>query len=88
MRAMERTQDGFELAEVDLRMRGPGEFFGSRQSGLPDLKLARMSDARLLELARREAEALLDADPDLESTRPPHSLPTPHRDWSQELDLS
>ena len=46
-------------------MRGPGEFFGTRQSGLPDLKLARMSDTRLLELARQEAEALLDADPDL-----------------------
>jgi ATP-dependent DNA helicase RecG len=88
MRAMERTQDGFELAEVDLRMRGPGEFFGSRQSGLPDLKLARLSDARLLELARREAESLLDADPDL--SQPDHQ-PLSQRMteyWSQELDLS
>jgi len=57
LRAMERSQDGFALAEIDLQLRGPGEFFGSRQSGLPDLKLARISDARLLELARREAEA-------------------------------
>jgi len=88
MRAMERTQDGFELAEVDLRMRGPGEFFGSRQSGLPDLKLARMSDARLLELARNEAEALLDADPDL--SQPDHHLLSQRLSeyWSQELDLS
>ena len=88
MRAMERTQDGFELAEVDLRMRGPGEFFGSRQSGLPDLKLARMSDARLLELARREAESLLDADPDL--SQPDHHLLSQRMTeyWSQELDLS
>ncbi len=88
MRAMERTQDGFELAEVDLRMRGPGEFFGSRQSGLPDLKLARMSDARLLELARREAEALLDTDPDL--SQPDHHILSQRLTeyWSQELDLS
>ena len=88
MRAMERTQDGFDLAEVDLRMRGPGEFFGSRQSGLPDLKLARMSDARLLELARHEAESLLDADPDL--SQPDHQLLSQRMTeyWSQELDLS
>jgi len=88
MRSMERTQDGFELAEVDLRMRGPGEFFGSRQSGLPDLKLARMSDARLLELARNEAKDLLDADPHL--SRPDHLLLSQRLSeyWSQELDLS
>ena len=72
MRAMTRTQDGFELAEIDLRMRGPGEFFGSRQSGLPDLRLARLSDARLLALARQEAQAILDADPDL--AKPEHRL--------------
>ncbi len=72
MRAMARTQDGFELAEIDLKMRGPGEFFGSRQSGLPDLRLARLSDMRLLALARREAQAILDADPDL--AQPEHRL--------------
>ncbi|RME85794.1 MAG: ATP-dependent DNA helicase RecG [Caldilineae bacterium] len=88
MRAMERSQDGFELAEIDLRMRGPGEFFGTRQSGLPDLRLARMSDTRLLELARREASAILETDPTL--SEPQHHLLS-HRVtefWSQELDLS
>jgi ATP-dependent DNA helicase RecG len=65
LKAIEETQDGFELAEIDLELRGPGEFFGTRQSGMPDLKVARLGDVRLLEMARREAEAILDQDPDL-----------------------
>jgi ATP-dependent DNA helicase RecG len=63
---LERTQDGFALAEEDLRMRGPGEFFGTRQSGLPDLRMARLSDVELLELARKEAILLFEQDPGLE----------------------
>jgi ATP-dependent DNA helicase RecG len=59
---IENTQDGFKLAEADLRMRGPGEFFGTRQSGLPDLRMARISDVALLELARNEAVKLFQAD--------------------------
>ena len=51
------------MRSIDLRLRGPGEFFGTRQSGLPDLKLARLSDTRILELARREAETILSDDP-------------------------
>jgi ATP-dependent DNA helicase RecG len=62
---IETTQDGFKLAEEDLRLRGPGEFFGTRQSGLPDLKMARLSDVPLLEMARREATRLFTADPEL-----------------------
>src|SRR4030066_396822 len=50
---IENVQDGFKLAEEDLRLRGPGEFFGTRQSGLPDLRMAKISDIALLELARR-----------------------------------
>jgi ATP-dependent DNA helicase RecG len=69
---MERTRDGFVLAEEDLRLRGPGEFFGTRQSGLPDLRLARLSDVALLELAREEAIRLFKADPRLE--QPEHQL--------------
>ncbi|MCK4862832.1 MAG: ATP-dependent DNA helicase RecG [Dehalococcoidales bacterium] len=63
---IESTQDGFELAEADLKMRGPGEFFGTRQSGLPDLRMAKISDVALLELARNEAIKLFQVDPGLE----------------------
>jgi ATP-dependent DNA helicase RecG len=60
------TRDGFELAEQDLALRGPGEFFGTRQSGLPDLKVARLSDVRVLEEARRVAQEVFEEDPNLE----------------------
>ncbi|MFC1946214.1 ATP-dependent DNA helicase RecG [Chloroflexota bacterium] len=62
---IERVQDGFELAEEDLRLRGPGEFFGTRQSGLPDLKMALISDVALLEEARSEAGAIFAENPEL-----------------------
>jgi ATP-dependent DNA helicase RecG len=70
LRIMETTHDGFKLAEEDLRIRGPGEYFGTRQSGLPDLKVARLTDVALIELARAEAVRLLEADPELK--RPEH----------------
>jgi ATP-dependent DNA helicase RecG len=58
--AMVRTQDGFELAELDLELRGPGEFFGTRQAGLPDFRIANLvRDRELLELAKREASAFV-----------------------------
>jgi ATP-dependent DNA helicase RecG len=65
LRLMEETTDGFRLAEADLQMRGPGEFFGTRQSGLPDFRVASLLDTRLIELARNEAARLLEEDPDL-----------------------
>jgi len=56
LEAMVRTQDGFELAELDLELRGPGEFFGTRQAGMPDFRVANlMRDRKLLELAKVEA---------------------------------
>ncbi|GAI42553.1 unnamed protein product, partial [marine sediment metagenome] len=69
---IEKIQDGFQLAEEDLRLRGPGEFFGTRQSGLPDLRMAKLSDVALLELARSEAIRLFETDPNLEM--PEHHL--------------
>lgn len=57
--AMVRTQNGFELAELDLEQRGPGEFFGTRQAGMPDLRVASLlRDRRMLELAKAEAQDL------------------------------
>ena len=61
LEALVATNDGFELAEVDLEIRGEGQLLGTRQSGLSDLRFTRLrADRRLLEAARREAEALLD----------------------------
>ena len=62
---IENTQDGFKLAEEDLKLRGPGEFFCTRQSGLPDLRMARLSDVALLEVARKEATAIFEKDPEM-----------------------
>jgi ATP-dependent DNA helicase RecG len=59
---MVRTQDGFELAELDLSLRGPGEFFGTRQAGLPDFRVANLvRDRELLELAKIEAASFATA---------------------------
>ncbi len=62
-----RSTDGFEIAEMDLRLRGPGQVLGTRQSGLPDLALASLSeDCEVLEDARRVAQQLMAQDPELE----------------------
>jgi ATP-dependent DNA helicase RecG len=72
LRVIEDTHDGFVLAEEDLRLRGPGEFFGTRQSGVFDLRMARLSDMDTLELARRESAHLYELDPTLD--QPEHAL--------------
>ena len=71
LRVMTETNDGFKIAEEDLRLRGPGDFFGSRQHGLPTLKAADLScDMRTLDEAQQAAKALLADDPGL--TQPAH----------------
>jgi len=73
LEAICESQDGFHIADVDLSLRGPGEFFGTRQSGLPEFKIGDLlRDGPLLEEARREAMTLMTADPSL--AKPEHRL--------------
>ena len=67
--ALTKTSDGFELAEIDFRLRGPGDLFGTRQHGLPPLRIADLSrDIAIVDEARRDAQALVAADPDLQAS--------------------
>ncbi|HTX98707.1 MAG TPA: ATP-dependent DNA helicase RecG [Bacteroidota bacterium] len=68
--SMVATTDGFQIAEMDLRLRGPGDYFGTRQSGIPEFKVANiLADTELLDLARNDAFALAERDPLLEDSR-------------------
>jgi len=87
--AMTETNDGFRIAETDLELRGPGEFFGTRQSGLPEFRAADLiRDAAILDEARRDAGAIVAADPELRAPE--------HRElrrqllarWRGKLDLA
>jgi ATP-dependent DNA helicase RecG len=71
MQIIQETHDGFRLAEEDMKIRGPGQFFGTRQSGMPDLRMAKLSDMATLALAREQAKALFARDPDL--AQPEHT---------------
>jgi ATP-dependent DNA helicase RecG len=88
LKAIEDTQDGFALAEKDLEIRGPGDFFGVRQSGLPTLRLARLSDVHVLEQARGEAQNIFQEDPLL--NQPQHQLLAEKvvHFWQNQGDLS
>jgi ATP-dependent DNA helicase RecG len=67
LRAMCDSNDGFEIAEMDLKLRGPGEFFGTRQHGLPEFKLADITaEIELLHEAKEDALEMLAADPRLD----------------------
>jgi ATP-dependent DNA helicase RecG len=72
LRALESTHDGFALAEMDLGQRGPGDFLGTRQSGFGNLRMARLTDIRLIDKARKEALRMFESDPDLAD--PDHRL--------------
>ena len=66
LRVMEETTDGFKIAEEDLQLRGPGDFLGTRQSGLPAFRLAHLvRDSKLLAAARKRAMEIIEDDPDL-----------------------
>lgn len=73
LQAMATTNSGFELADLDLKLRGPGEFLGTRQAGFAStLKMASITDVKLIEKAREQAQALFERDPDLK--QPEHAL--------------
>lgn len=72
--AMAETSDGFVLAEYDLEQRGPGEFLGTRQAGYSELKMAKLTDVKLIEKARQQAQIIFEKDPDL--TAPEHTALT------------
>ena len=88
MKAMQNSRDGFEIAEEDLKIRGPGDFMGTRQSGLPVLKIANLlRDIKILDVARKEAFALIDRDPNLENPANQHLKNTVHRLLGKHLPL-
>jgi ATP-dependent DNA helicase RecG len=88
LKAIQETQDGFVLAEKDLELRGPGDFLGVRQSGLPTLRLASLSDVRTLEMARTEALALFEEDPSLHKQDHQLLREQVSRFWQGQGDLS
>jgi len=88
LRVMEKEHDGFKIAEADLAQRGPGEFLGTRQSGLGDFRLANLArDARLLLEARQEAQAWLQKDSNLESAESAAIREVLLQRWDQRLQL-
>ncbi|TWJ13655.1 ATP-dependent DNA helicase RecG [Geobacter argillaceus] len=89
LRVMEETTDGFRIAEADLEIRGPGDFLGTRQAGLPDFRIANiLRDGRILEEARKEAFSLVEQDPEL--SLPEHGRLREElvRRWGGRLELA
>ena len=88
LEALVRSTDGFVIAEEDLRIRGPGEFFGFRQWGMPEFRVANLlRDADMLQQARQEAFALLKQDPQLKAPVHRALRETMLRRWESKLDL-
>jgi ATP-dependent DNA helicase RecG len=86
IQAMCKTQDGFEIAEYDLNLRGPGEFYGTRQSGLPDFRLANLiEDVDIIAHARAIAWEWVQEDPEL--TQHPHLAQAIARFWGEKLPM-
>lgn len=89
LQTMERTNDGFKIAEQDLELRGPGEFFGIRQSGLPDFRVAHiLRDTVILLEARKEAFRLVQEDPNMEDPSHAGLKEALHQRWKGRLELA
>lgn len=89
LHVMERTNDGFKIAEEDLALRGPGEFLGTKQSGVPDFHIAHiLRDARILHEARVDAFSIIEGDPLLEKEEHQALRKVLFRRWGQRLDLA
>ena len=88
LKALCATNDGFKIAEKDLELRGPGDFFGSRQHGLPQLQVADLAgDTRVLQEAKQAAEEVLRADPALEQPEHRPILERVRRLFSENPDI-
>ena len=88
LQAMVDTQDGFKIAEKDLEIRGPGDFFGTKQHGLPDFKVANLvTDAAILRLARKAAFSLIKRDPDLKGEQVRKLIASMPKKFAQKVDL-
>jgi ATP-dependent DNA helicase RecG len=89
LKAMTHTNDGFEIAEMDLQLRGPGQFFGTRQHGLPEFKMADLSsELQLLQVAREDALGILDRDPRLASKEHQHLRAAVIKQFGETLSLA
>jgi ATP-dependent DNA helicase RecG len=80
---MVETNDGFVLAERDLEQRGAGDFLGTRQSGFEELKLANLTDVKLIEKARKQASTLFERDPNLSQQEHALLLEAVNRFWQE-----
>jgi ATP-dependent DNA helicase RecG len=89
LRVMESTTDGFRIAEADLEIRGPGDFLGTRQSGMPDFRVANiLRDSALLEHARLAAFELLESDGELSAQENVSLRQELLRRWGHRLELA
>jgi ATP-dependent DNA helicase RecG len=89
LRVMESTCDGFRIAEADLEIRGPGDFLGTRQSGMPDFRVANiLRDGTILEQARQTAFSLLESDADLSAAGHVSLREELLRRWGNRLELA
>ena len=89
MTVMTQTQDGFRIAQEDLELRGPGEFFGTKQHGLPELKIGNItSDLDIMEIARKEAANIIKTDPELLAKENAHIKRNFLQSFKHRIDLA